>query len=73
MDLTRAVRGRKLAYVASNGSVLSIRCEDGSEINIRWVDVNGVTIKGQPVIETGGYRIRARDFSDLIVARQVGI
>lgn len=66
MDLTRQLRGKQVAHVASNGSVLSIRMADGAEINVRWVDGNGETCKGLPVVSTRGYRLKAEGIRDLI-------
>lgn len=66
MDLTRQLRGREVAWVATNGHVLSIRMHDGSEINVRWVDDNGETLKGKPVVQSRGLRLRCEGIRDLI-------
>lgn len=66
MDLTRQLRGKQVAHVATNGSVLSIRMTDGAEINVRWVDGNGETCSGLPVVSARGFRMRADGMRDLI-------
>lgn len=66
MDLTRRLRGKRVAHVATNGHVLSIRMEDGSEVNVAWVNDNGIPIKGKPVVESHGARLIARGMQDLI-------
>lgn len=67
MDLTRQMRGKEVAHVATNGHVLSIRMHDGAEINVAWVDDNGVPIKGKPVVQSNGWRLRAEGIRDLIL------
>lgn len=66
MDLTRLLRGKTIAALMSNGHVLSIRCSDNSEINVAWVDGNGVPIKGKPVVESRGGRLQARGVQELM-------
>lgn len=66
MDITRLLRGKTIAYIATNGHVLSIRCSDNSEINVAWVDDNGLPIMGKPVAQSRGGRLRADGIRDLI-------
>lgn len=66
MDLTERLRGHQVAAVMTNGHVLSIRTESGAEINIAWVDENGVAIKGRPVIQSRGVRLRADGLREAI-------
>lgn len=66
MSLTVRLHGRKIDSCWSNGYLLSIRCSNGEEINVKWVDSNGKAIKGTPVIETSGARLKAERISDLI-------
>lgn len=66
MDLTRQLRGKKIAAVMSNGHVLALQMEDGSEVLVKWVDDNGEAIKGRPVIGSRGVRLRAEGLRDLI-------
>lgn len=68
MDLTKRLRGKRVAYAATNGHILSIRLEDGSEVNVTWVDDNGRQIKGRPVVESHGVRTLFRGIQDLIFA-----
>lgn len=66
MKITQALQGKLVACVASNGTALSIRCHDRSEINIEWVDDNGVSVKGTPVIKSTGFRMRMSGLSALV-------
>lgn len=66
MDLTRQLRGKEIAEVMTNGHVVSIRTQDGSEVVVRWVNDNGETIKGHPVVQSRGFRMRLERFRDLI-------
>lgn len=66
MDLTRQLRGKQVAHVMTNGNVLVLQMHDGSEILVKWVDDNGETIKGKPVIGSRGVRLRAEGMQDLI-------
>ncbi len=50
-----------------NNRVLSIKFEDGSEINVAWVDDNGVPTKGVPTLAQHGYRMNVGGIKDLIV------
>ncbi len=66
MDLTRQIKGKEVAEVITNGHLLIIRMKDGSEFQIKWVDDNGDTIKGLPVVGTRGFRLRAEGMRDLM-------
>lgn len=66
MDLTKRLRGHEVCAVMTNGHVLSIRLEDGSEVNVAWVDDNGRAIKGRPVVQSRGLRLRAEGIRDII-------
>lgn len=70
MDLTRQLRGNVVSEVCTNGHVLSIRLANGAEINLAWVDDNGVAIKGRPVVQSRGMRLRAAGFKDLTLHSQ---
>lgn len=65
-DLTRLLRGKKVAAVFTNGHVLQIRTEDGAELNIGWLDDNGEPIKGRPTVARHGFRLDVRGIKDLI-------
>lgn len=66
MDLTRQLRGNVVAEVCTNGHVLSIRLANGAEINVAWVDDNGQAIKGRPVVQSRGLRMKAEGFKDIL-------
>lgn len=60
MDITRQLAGRSVECVLTNGSMLMIRCKDGRELQVQWVDDNGNAIKGKPVLRMAGVHIIAR-------------
>lgn len=70
--LTNRLRGKKIAAVMSNGHVLAIQCEDGSEIRVAWVDGNGNVLKGMPIVEGVGVRLKANGMQEIIDARRGG-
>lgn len=65
-DLTRQLQGREIAAVLCNGTTVMIQTKDGREIGIKWVDDNGQSIKGKPVVGQKGFRVNARSMSDLL-------
>lgn len=65
-DLTRQLQGKQIAAVLCNGSIVIIQTQCGAEIAIKWVDDNGATIRGKPVIGSKGFRLNARALNDLI-------
>lgn len=67
MDITRRLRGKRVAAVATNGNTLRITTEDGDDIDIVWLDDNGVPIKGQPAAAKHGPRIICRGMQDLVL------
>lgn len=66
MDLTQRLRGHQVVAVMTNGHILSIRTESGAEINVAWVDDNGVAIKGRPVVQSRGVRMKVEGFRDIV-------
>lgn len=60
MEIHRALAGRQVEYVATNGSILVIRCQDGRELQVAWVDDNGHAIKGRPVLRFCGTHVHAK-------------
>lgn len=70
-DLTNQLRGREIAEVRCNGSVVLLITRGGGEIAIKWVDDNGVTLRGKPVIGSKGFRLACRGMQDVIYAPQV--
>lgn len=71
-DLTRQLAGKAVAAVWTNGHILSIRMHDGAEINVAWVDDNGKPLKGRPLIETRGWRMRA-NAREIVSGREAGV
>lgn len=71
MDIHNRIAGKTVAAVLTNGHILQIRCHDGSEINIVWLDDNGVPMKGKPVAAQCGVRIVAAGLSDIAHLPQV--
>jgi hypothetical protein len=72
-DLTRRLRGKQVACVMTNGHVLAIRTEDGAEIRVVWVDDNGNVLKGQPLVQGHGLRLRAEGMRELMNLRTAGV
>lgn len=70
MDLTQRLRGHQVAAVMTNGHVLSIRTESGAEINVVWVDDNGEPIKGRPVVQSRGVRMKVEGFQEIVSHQQ---
>lgn len=66
MDLTQRLAGKRVAAVLSNGHLLQLRTDDGSEITIAWCDDAGRPLKGQPVAVQGGVRLLARGMGSLL-------
>ena len=65
-DITTRIVGKRIAAVLSNGHVLQLRTACGAELDIVWLDDNGLPVKGRPVIASSGVRPQARGFRDLI-------
>lgn len=66
IDITSRIVGKRVAAVLSNGHVLQIRTQCGAELEIAWLDDNGLPVKGRPVIAGSGARLLARGVRDLI-------
>jgi hypothetical protein len=73
MDITRSLKGRKVECVLTNGSMLAIRCADGKELQIQWVDDNGQPINGKPVLRMAGTHIIARSAHEILHRNEVGL
>jgi hypothetical protein len=73
MELTRRLRGKQVACVMTNGHVLAIRTEDGAEIRVVWVDDNGDVLKGRPLVQGHGLRMRAEGLREIIDGREAGL
>ncbi len=58
--------GGIVGAVALAIAAIAIRCHDGTEVNIAWVDDNGTPIKGKPTAALYGYRLLANGMRDLI-------
>lgn len=65
-DITSRIVGKRVAAVLSNGHVLQIRTDCGAELDIVWLDDNGLPLKGKPVLASSGVRLQARGVRDLI-------
>lgn len=66
MDITRLLRGKRVARVATNGYMLRVTCDDNTEIDIAWVDGNGAPLKGRPMVGNYGHRLQANGVRDLM-------
>jgi hypothetical protein len=66
MDLTRRLRGKRIAHVTTNGHVLRITTEDNCDIEIAWLGDNGAILKGKPSVFSHGPRLIAKGISELI-------
>lgn len=71
MDITARLRSKRFAHATTNGHILRITMEDNSELDVMWVDGNGVPIKGKPVVVNHGVRLNARGINDLINAPEL--
>ena len=69
--LTQRLLNKRVAAVLSNGNVLQIRCTDGSEIDVAWLDDHGLPIKGKPALYTAGARLIAHGMRDIINSPQL--
>jgi len=72
-EIGRRIVGKVVAEVSTNGEVLRITSNDGSEIGIVWVDDNGNVLKGKPLIVKHGIRLRAEGMRDIITAHAAGL
>lgn len=66
MDITSRLRGRTVAEISTNGRLLVIRTQCGSELTIAWLDDEGVPIKGKPAVAQSGVRLLARGIQELM-------
>ena len=58
--INRLVSGQRVAHVLKNPhGLLAIVLENGVEVVVKWVNENGETLKGEPVIESVGHRLNA--------------
>lgn len=69
--LTYRLIGKRVAQVATNGHVLRITSADGVDLDVVWVDDNGVPIKGRPAVLNHGPRLLAQGLQDLIHHPQI--
>ena len=66
MSISSLMHGREVDTVWTNGQLLVIKCKDGREIRIAWLDDNGNVIKGHPVIQDFGVRLAAQGIHEII-------
>lgn len=57
--LTTRLLGKRLAAVLTNGHLLQICTHEGDELEIAWLDDNGVPLKGRPALVKAGTRLHA--------------
>lgn len=72
-DLTRQLKGKQIEAVLTNGSLLCIRTADGGEVYVKMVNDNGDTVNGTFVVGSKGFRLRCRQFSDIVMAGSLGL
>lgn len=65
-QLTTRLLGKRVAAVLTNGHILSIRTHDGTELEIAWLDDNGVPVRGRPALFKAGVRLNSRGLLDII-------
>lgn len=73
MDITLQLAGRQVECALTNGNMLCIRCTDGRELQIQWVDDNGNPLKGKPLLRMAGTHIIARGAREILHRREVGL
>jgi hypothetical protein len=73
MDITRQLHGRQVECVLTNGHMLCIRCTDGRELQVQWIDDNGNPMKGKPVLRMAGVHIIARGAQEILHRREAGL
>lgn len=66
MNINTRLAGKVVAEVLTNGRVLKIRTTTGEEIDIVWLDDNGLPLKGKPAVQKHGVRLLAGGMQDLI-------
>ena len=59
-DISMRMAGKTIELIMKSNERLLIRCEDGTEMQIAWVDDNGKPVKGHPVIKWFGRHVRAK-------------
>jgi len=72
MQVHAQLKGREVEYVATNGHLLVIRCTDGRELQVEWVNDNGEPIRGKPVLRFAGVNVIAR-VKEIDHRREVGL
>lgn len=65
-DITRRLRGKTVAGVMTNGNALRITTSDGADVDIVWLDDNGVPINGKPAVRVHGPRLVMKGMQDLV-------
>jgi len=73
MQLTKEMQGKRVESVLTNGHLLCIRCTDGFEIQVQWVDDSGNPIKGKPVARAVGLHIIARGAREIKHRSEAGL
>ena len=58
-QISLLMAGKVIAEVLKNDEVLIVRCVDGTEVRVAWVDDEGKQVKGRPAIEFAGRHVIA--------------
>ena len=58
--ITDILHGKTIETVWKCENLLVIRCTDGIEVNVAWVDPNGEPINGEPAVRFAGLRVFAK-------------
>lgn len=71
-ELHRLLSGKTIQYVAKNDQLLVVRCTDGTEVRVCWVDGEGRPVRGEPAVHFGGLHVLARPGKMFGKGRRVG-
>lgn len=58
--LSHMLSGKEIEHVLRSDRLLVIRCTDGTEVRVAWVDGNGDPVTGQPAIAFVGRNVIAK-------------
>lgn len=64
-DITARLRGKVISSLTYRGNVLRITATDNTEMDIVWLDDNGVPLNGTPAVRAHGVRLHAAGLRDL--------
>lgn len=66
------IHGKQIEEVTRNDTVLVIRCTDGTEVRVAWVNDNGEAVHGHPAIMFAGRNVKAKTATLFGKGRSVG-